>query len=117
MRLKPRPCLECGLAFSPVRHEAEFCADPCRDRFQKRRRERGADLYDAFMASRFERGAAKEAGLFSLMMSIAAHWREQDRREREGRRSWTSMAKLATSLHRYRAKLLSRNAAGIRREP
>jgi len=44
-----------------------------------RRMSRGADLYDAFMAMRFDREAAKDKGLWALMCRMASAWNEEDK--------------------------------------
>ena len=88
VRLRQRACLACGASFATPRAGAEFCRPACRQEFQNRRRERGAQLYDLFMALRFDRGSAKALGLWSTMCRLASNWREEDRRAREGRRSW-----------------------------
>lgn len=57
-------------------------------RFANRRASRGAELYDLFMASRFELEKSKDLKLWRMMNRMASGFREQDRRERDGRRSW-----------------------------
>lgn len=41
---------------------------------------RGADLYDCFMALRYDREAAKAAGLWALMCRMAQSWNEEDQK-------------------------------------
>ncbi|SEE60114.1 hypothetical protein SAMN05519104_6687 [Rhizobiales bacterium GAS188] len=86
--LPARTCLECGDGFSPQRPHAEFCCAPCRKTFANRRAQRGADLYDLFMASRFDLATAKDLKLWRMMNRLASHFRAEDKRIREGRRSW-----------------------------
>lgn len=86
-----RRCLECDapLERSPGQHvEAQFCCTPCRKRWNNRRMERGAQLYDLFMAHRFQRGEAAEAGALRAMNRLASKWRLEDLTQRGGRRSW-----------------------------
>jgi hypothetical protein len=52
---------------------------------------RGAILYDLFMAQRFERDAATEAGVWTLLTRLASDYRAEDERERAGRRSWRTI--------------------------
>ena len=78
-------CLECG---APRTKAAEFCKSSCRMDWNNRRRKRGAEIYDLFMVIRHERGLAKAMGLWTLICRLATHYREEDFREREGRRSW-----------------------------
>ena len=82
-------CLECGgegLQLGVERRE--FCCNPCRMAWHKRRRDRGAEIYDLFMACRFERGKAKLHALWTLMSSLASAYRDADNHKRAGRRSW-----------------------------
>lgn len=78
-------CLECG---APTRPSQQFCRAACRRDFHNRRRVRGATLYDLYMASRFDRAAANQAGLWKLMNRLASAWREEDQAKRGGRRSY-----------------------------
>lgn len=39
---------------------------------------RGADLYDCFMAMRYDREAAKDRGLWALMCRMAQAWNDED---------------------------------------
>ena len=81
-------CLECGQGFSSVSDHAEFCCAPCRNAWNNRRAARGAEIYDLFMALRFERGAAKLAQVWTLLCAVASAYRDADRVKRDGRRSW-----------------------------
>lgn len=77
---KPRTCRECGKPLDPDRKaNTEFCATACRIAWRNRRMSRGADLYDAFMAMRFDREAAKDKGLWALMCRMASNWNEEDK--------------------------------------
>lgn len=77
---KPRTCRECGKPLDPDRKaNTEFCATECRIAWRNRRMSRGADLYDAFMAMRFDREAAKDKGLWALMCRMASAWNEEDK--------------------------------------
>lgn len=82
-----RTCRECGSAFVGPR-KAVFCAAECRTTFINRRSQRGAVLYDIYMAHRFERTAAGKARLLSVMNRLASDWRREDREQRAGRKSW-----------------------------
>lgn len=83
-----RYCVECGGRFDAASRKAEFCCSAHRYDYSNRRRSRGSDLYDVFMAMRFERGLAKVYGLWTLMCRMAEAWRDEDKRERAGRKSW-----------------------------
>jgi hypothetical protein len=84
-----RVCLECGAGLeAAMRADAEFCCDPCCRRFNNRRLKRGAEFFDLFMSLRYDREAAKREGVWTLLCRLAQNCREQDERERDGRRSW-----------------------------
>ena len=53
---------------------------------------RGSELYDLVMALRHDRGTAKLLHLLTLISRLAAIYRDEDRRERGGRRSWAPPA-------------------------
>lgn len=84
---RSRTCKECGERFLGG-WLAEFCSSKCKNRFNNRRAQRGAVLYDLFMATRYQRDEAKDAGCWTFMCALAADWREEDRKERDGRKSW-----------------------------
>ena len=48
-------CHECGAEYETVKHDARFCGTKCRKSYNNRRAVRGAELYDLFMASRYDR--------------------------------------------------------------
>jgi predicted nucleic acid-binding Zn ribbon protein len=79
------PCLECG---EPTKSQGEFCGRDCKTSFHNRRKRRGAELYDLYMAYRHERATVKTLGVWRIMNRMAALFRDEDRRERAGRRSW-----------------------------
>ena len=78
-------CLECG---AETRSKGEFCSALCRTAFNNRRKARGAELYDLYMALRFDRATATDLGVFQAINRLASVYRQQDRQERSGRRSW-----------------------------
>lgn len=86
MQLRDRTCRECGNSFKPRQHSAMFCGTPCRMKFNKRRRERGAELYDVFMSARIENNAEARAVLDTLTRSYL----DSDTHARAGRHSWQS---------------------------
>jgi len=104
-------CLECGAAFIARRTAAEgeslFCSTPCRKAFNNRRMTRGAQVYDLFMALRYQRGVAKLYGVWTILCRVAQDWREEDVRERAGRVSWRPYEKLHDGLAPLRAEKLS----------
>ncbi len=80
-------CLDCGAGF-PAATAREFCSKACRKRWNNRRATRGAELYDLYMAHRFDRQAAQALGVFQAINRMASNWRQEDRDARGARRSW-----------------------------
>jgi len=75
-----RACRECTAKLEPTRNcHAEFCNAGCRIAWRNRRASRGAELYDVFMAIRFNRKAASALGLWALMCRMASNWKDEDR--------------------------------------
>lgn len=72
-------CEECGKPFTRIRSSKVFCAEPCRAAFNRRRRERGAELYDAFMSDET-----------AAMQKLRDAYLTADKELRQGRRSWQS---------------------------
>lgn len=87
--LKLFDCLECSAPSSSPAANAEFCSTPCRKAWNNRRLTRGAELYDLMMVCRFDRGRAKALRIWTLMCRLVSTFRAEDRRERQGRRSWS----------------------------
>jgi hypothetical protein len=81
-------CLECG---KPHALSGLFCGDPCRTRFNNRRKSRGLILYDLFMAVRYERTLASKLGAWRAMCRLAAQYRVEDQATRAGRKSWRAI--------------------------
>ena len=87
---KPRDCqcAECGKPYQSAKRQSRFCSTLCRKSFNNRRAMRGAELYDLFMATRYERESAVSKGVWTNMCKLAASWKQEDDRERAGRHSW-----------------------------
>lgn len=47
-----------------------------------------AELYDLYMAHRFERAHAQDLGVFQAVNRLASNWRKEDHERRASRRSW-----------------------------
>jgi hypothetical protein len=91
----PRPeetCLECGAAKIGKYRHAVFCGASCRMVWNTRRSRRGAELYDLFMAFRFERETARALNLQSALNRLASVFRAEDADERLNRKSWQAPA-------------------------
>lgn len=95
---KPPECQECGSAIIGRRSGQGFCKPSCRQAFNNRRMQRGAELYDLFRALRRERGVAKEMNLWTQLCRLELSWQQQDDAERPGRRSYMPPAKAITNL-------------------
>lgn len=89
MTARVHACLECGSEVECLPGTVrEFCCTGCRDRWNNRRKTRGAELLDLYMALRWDRQTAATLGLFQAINRLASDYRRQDREERAGRRSW-----------------------------
>lgn len=85
MQFRDRTCRECGNVFKARQHSAMFCGTPCRMAFNKRRRERGAELYDVYMAA-FDARFNKDAR--DMLVKLHAAYLAGDKHARAGRPSW-----------------------------
>lgn len=92
----PHDCLWCGASF--VAHDmagkARFCCKEHKMAFNNLRQARAVQLYDLFMANAFERTtkARRTGTLRRAMDRLAARWRDEDHRARDGRQSWGDWA-------------------------
>lgn len=110
-----RVCAECGSDFRTDKRHGEFCCEPHRKAFNNRRAMRGAELYDLVMALRYDRGASKALHVWRLICRMAATFRQEDERERDGRKSWRP-ARQVIERHSYlHSTVVGRNIAGVRR--
>lgn len=98
LKYKSRECNECGAPYTPRRCDEFFCSVPCRKTFDNRAMTRGRELYHLFMVMRYERGLAKMLGIWAIMCRMATAWREEDAKERGGRKSWQAPAKIVSKL-------------------
>jgi hypothetical protein len=85
-----RECKECGkpLAGLGLKTNACYCCTECRKAFNNRRAQRGAELYDLFMAMRYDRALATKANTWTVMCNAARAYRDSDKTLRDGRKSW-----------------------------
>lgn len=90
MATEQRHCMECNAVLAPRKAKGpqpKFCSQKCRADFNNRRMTRGAEMYDYVMSGRFER--ATHAGSWRPTLTLmATHFRDQDKRDRDGRQSW-----------------------------
>lgn len=99
-----RACQECGKPLAAHKDPRSiFCSGPCRMTWNNRRGSRGSDIYDLVMAWRYERPVCKALGLFTLLCRMARVWHEEDKHERDGRRSYTDPDTALSRATKYRA--------------
>lgn len=84
-------CLECGdplarHAGDTRRSDTSFCCGACRKTFNNRRAMRGAELYDLYMAHRFDHRVATDLGVMQAINRLASFYRQEDQRSRNGAR-------------------------------
>lgn len=108
-------CKDCGCAIPSESKSRDFCTSSCRSNYHNRRKQRGADLYDLFMALRFDRAAAQEQGAWSLMCRMAAQFRMEDQRDRGGLPSWDSVKDVRERSPQMNVMVVATNAAGSTR--
>ena len=109
-----KTCLECGSKYVAKRAAGVFCCTAHRRDFNNRRQARGAELYDLFMACRFEREAAENSGAWNFMCRMAANYKAEDDAKRSGRRSWDTIAAVKDRNTHLMATIINSNAAGAR---
>ena len=107
-------CKECGLDLArlsnrPVKAEKVFCSAPCKQNFNNRRRDRGAELYDLFMELRFNRTVAAERNVWTTLCDRASAYRDADKAKRGGRRSWRDLNDALDALPLYRSQTAGDN--------
>jgi hypothetical protein len=106
-----RTCLECGETLTTRR--GDFCRQAHRRDWNNRRAERGAQIYDLFMALRYERSDATDLKLWKLMNRMGANFREEDAADRGGRRSWRRAKDVIADRPYLKAELMvARHAVG-----
>lgn len=88
-RSNAKTCRECGLPdWEWSRERGDFCCDACRRDWNNRRQARGAVLYDLVMALRFDRKAAQEIKLWTIVCKFCSIWKDEDTARRANRQSW-----------------------------
>lgn len=92
-------CQECSAPLSARRRGKEFCNATCRQRFNNRRMQRGAELYDLFRALRRERNTAKAMNLWTEICRLELAWNMDDEKQRPGRRSYMRPSKALANLY------------------
>ncbi len=83
-------CRECGASFTPKKRDQVFCTSSCRQSFNNRRRDWGSAMYDIVMEMRFDRKRATASKAWTELCVIAGRARDDDIRQRGGRKSWST---------------------------
>ena len=68
-----------GRNVNPSRAPAKFCSTLCRTAWNNRRKTRGADLYDLWMAMRYARDEAQVLGVWKEMCRLSETWNAEDK--------------------------------------
>lgn len=71
-------CRECKCETESTRKPKIFCSAACRDAHTNRRKERGAQLYDLFMAVRYDRANAKRLNAWTKLCRMAEAFHDED---------------------------------------
>ena len=112
-------CRECGKPLSIAKTKSGrrriFCSIPCKKRFNNRRMQRGAQLYDLFLLLRYERGVAQARGIWALTCELARQWRAEDVTDRDGRQSWRAYEELHAALAPLRVVAMQTEGAAAGR--
>lgn len=88
MNALARQCQNCGSPITARRNGQEFCKPSCRQAFNNRRMQRGAEMYDLIRALRRERDTAKELNIWTELCRLELGYQIEDEKERPGRRSY-----------------------------
>lgn len=112
-------CWECNEVFVVTNPTGDqnFCCAAHRHAWNNRRKSRGADLIDVFMALRFDRETAKEHQAWSIMCRMASNWRAEDKEA--NRRSFAPLQTLRerhllhVSTRHGRAKSVGQDRDGL----
>ena len=92
-KLRIRCCRECSSPLTGAARPGEnstprqkrtaiFCSTPCKTAWNNRRKNRGADLYDLWMAQRYSRTEAEASGVWAEMCRLSEQWNEEDKAAR-----------------------------------
>lgn len=99
MTERAKICPECGNAYKTARQPDKlFCSPDCRQSFNNRRMQRGAELYDLFRALRRERSKAKSLNMWTQICRLELQWQMEDEAQRPGRKSYTEPERALANL-------------------
>jgi hypothetical protein len=77
---------------------------------------RGAAMHDFVMAMRFDRAAAEDTDAWKFLCRLAASFRDEDRQQRSGRKSWDDVDRVLERNPRLIATVVGKNVGGVRRK-
>lgn len=87
-------CVECGKPITAKHSKARHCSEACRHAFTRRRRDRGAELYDFVMQDRYD-----------IVKRLAVAYHTADYALRDGRPSFIDADKALVSIPMAYSKL------------
>lgn len=80
-------CQECGQGFKSHKPGRQFCTDSCRHRHNRRRRDRGTELYDFVMLAHAG-DSAVQGKAADMVAALCKAYTRADQALRQGRRSF-----------------------------
>lgn len=87
-----RNCCSCGMHIDKTDYRARFCSMECKRSFNNRQAVRGATMYPFIMTMRYDRTEATRLKAWGTLCDLATKFRDEDKAEREGRRSWHKLS-------------------------
>ena len=109
---EPFLCRECGDDDEAHAAHGAFCSTVCRNRWNNRRLQRGAVIYDLIMTLRYERGVGKALKVWTLICRLAADFRREDHDARAGRKSWREARTVIGERPYLRARVMKPKGRG-----
>ena len=88
MSISATHCQECGNHITTAATGKVFCSTHCRQTFNNRRMQRGAEMYDLFRALRRERSEAKALDIWTELCRLELKYQGEDDDLRDGRKSY-----------------------------
>ena len=81
-------CQWCGEEYAVRGTGQLFCSADHKTAFNNLRKARGALVIDLLMTWRYDRGLAAKLKIWSEVCTMLYHFRQEDRAQRAGRKSW-----------------------------
>lgn len=92
MKIGQLGCRECGKPFTPRQPSALFCSTVCRGSFNRRRRDRGTEIYDFVMA------ASVGVDCNDTINALLNSYKTADKAIRDGRPSYQPIDQAVTRI-------------------